>query len=100
MASWSSIDGEIITITIERSGNKTIVGDTLQKASHWLWNNGYGNGGTEEGEAEFLLLTNQEKLDMIEQVYIHTIKELAKNQNRKELFDIALVESDAIVTEY
>lgn len=81
MSATFNVSGGNTTITINYTAVTAKVQDTIGNAALNLWNRGLGDHGTEETPITFDSLTNQQKLNLVDEYVLRIIRDLAKTQN-------------------
>ena len=98
MTASFKVDGTNITVTFSYTAPTKMVVDTAEASAHYLWEHGYGDHGTEEAPKLFVDLTNQQKLDLIDQHVRRVILDCAKsyhvNTEQEAARDAASVYAD------
>jgi len=72
-------DGANTTVTFAYTAPTQKVVDTAEAAAHYLWEHGYGDHGDEENPILVSDLTNQQKLNLIDQHVRRVILDIAKD---------------------
>ena len=78
------VDGDNTTVNFAFTATTTKIQDTITAAAHKLWDEGYGDHGTEEDPNSFDDLTNQGKLDIVDEFVKKAILNYAKGYYVKD----------------
>ena len=77
MAAVFEVENGSLRVTFTYVSPTAKMQEVAEDAAHYLWEHGYGDHGTEEEPIEFEDLTNQGKLDLIDQHVKRVIIDIA-----------------------
>ena len=94
MAAKFTVDGTDTKISFEYEALTATIISVLGDASHYLWEHGFGDKGTEETPIAFDDLTNQQKLDLVD-VYVKKVVIDMANSYKSNAAQLAARETEA-----
>lgn len=98
MASFA-VTGSNTKVTFEYTLPTNKMQNVVGNAAEHLWNKGYGNHGTEASPILFSSLTNQQKLDLVDEFVKVVVNNIAKeNYVSKALHTTTVVSTSEVAT--
>ena len=79
MTAKFTVDGSNLVINFQYSAPVDRATEVTVSAAHYLWEHGYGDHGTEEEPILFDDLTNQDKLNLLDQHVLRVIMDIAQD---------------------
>jgi len=73
------VDGSNLIINFQYTAPVVRATEVAVSAAHYLWEHGYGDHGTDEEPILFDDLTNQEKLNLLDQHVLRVIMDIAQD---------------------
>ena len=79
-----SVNGSTSTITISITSTTDNIQMIFGTVCKYLWNDGYGDHGTDENPIQYASLTNQQKLDIFHAYVVRSIKNILILDSREK----------------
>lgn len=89
MAGSFVVDGSDVTITFEYTTNQTKAQSIIGDSAHYLWDKGFGDHGTDKEPVFFDDLTNQQKLNVVDEYVKKSILDTSNTYKSVEAQNLA-----------